>query len=307
MTKMMGRGLAYWSAHRNGPASIDIESYEAMLAHPRFEEACRLVATNMFARYRNNRVLARSTKDVTRYFFGWFALYLDATGGLTLSSIRDLVSNLGIASPGRAHAILLRLRTLGYVRRDTEQKDRRVRRYVPTADMKEAFLQSSRDDLEALALLEPEARQAASRLDEPEFCAAYIKTVGEGIIGVVKSGGDPTSVFTARDSGSMILFEIMQSAQPGDAYPPRGPLNCSVTDLAAKYEVSRSHVLKMLRDAEKEGLLVRNADQRTCVFSETLRTAVTGLLVTMLAGNALAAHAAIEATAIARMPARAMA
>ncbi len=307
MTKIVGRGLAYWSAHRNGPASIDIESYEAMLAHPRFEEACRLLATKMFARYRNNRVLARTTKDITRYFFGWCALYLDASGGLTLSSIRDLVSRLGLASPGRAHAILLRLRALGFVRRDTEHKDRRVRRYVPTTEMKAAFLQSSRDELEALALIEPDARQAADRLDDPDFCAAFIKTIGEGIIGIANNGRDPTVIFTGRDSGSMILFEIMQSARPGDTYPPRGPLNCSVSDLAAKYEVSRSHVLKMLRDAEKEGLLVRNADERTCVLSETLCIAVTELLVAMLVGNALAAHAAIEATAIARMPARAMA
>jgi hypothetical protein len=120
------------------------------------------------------------------------------------------------------------------------------------------------------------------------------------MMGVVKSGNDPTGVFTTRDSGSMILFEIMHSAQPGDAYPPRGPLNCSVTELAAKYEVSRSHVLKMLRDAEKDGSLVRNADERSCVLSETLRIAVMGLLVSLLAGNAIAAHAAFEATANAR-------
>jgi hypothetical protein len=126
-------------------------------------------------------------------------------------------------------------------------------------------------------------------------------------MGVAKSTGDPTGVFTTRDSGSMILFEIMQSARPGDAYPPRGPLNCSVSELATKYEVSRSHVLKMLRDAEKEGLLVRNADERTCILSESLRTAVNGLLVSLLAGNAIAAHAAFEATASARVPAAAMA
>ena len=294
---MISRGLAYWSAHLVGSSSMDAEARTAALAHPRFEEACRLLVTKGFARYWSDPVFARANKDISRYFFAYFAVYLDARGELTLTTIRDFVSELGFASPGRAAAILFRLRTIGYIERDKEQKDRRVRRYVPTEALKSMLRRIIRDELSALALMEPEAELAAARLDEPDYFKAYALRAGQGLAGIARME-DPgeTKHFTARDSGTMVLLDIAMSGEPGDVYPPRGPVRMSVTELARKYEVSRSHVLKMLRDAEKADLLTRNPDERTGVLSETLREALIGLHLSQLIGNAICAHAAFEAT-----------
>lgn len=305
---MVSRGLAYWSAHQVGPSSMDAEARAAAITHPRFEEACRLLVTKGFARYRSDHVFARANKDISRYFFAYFALYLDARGELTLTTIRDFVSELGLASPGRAAAILFRLRTIGYIERDKEQNDRRVRRYVPTEALKSMLRRIIRDELSALALMEPEAVIAAERLDEPEFFKAYALRAGQGLAGIAQME-DPgeTKHFTARDAGTMVLLDIAFSGEPGDVYPPRGPVKMSVTELARKYEVSRSHVLKMLRDAEKEGLITRNPDERTGVLSEALRVALSNLHLSQLVGNAICAHAAFEATARAEPAVAAMA
>lgn len=294
---MVGRGLAYWSAHLTGATSMDAEARAVALGHPRFEEACRLLVTKGFARYRSNHVFARANKDITRYFFAYFALYLDARGELTLTTIGDFVTELGLASPGRAAAILFRLRMIGYIERDKDQKDRRVRRYVPTEALKSMLRRIIRDELECLALMEPEAAIAAARLDEPDYFKAYALRAGQGLASIAQmENPNETRHFTARDSGAVILLDIATSGEPGDVYPPRGPVKMSVTELARKYEVSRSHVLKMLRDAENLGLLTRNADERTGVLSETLRSAVIDLHVSQLIGNAVCAHAAFEAT-----------
>lgn len=97
----------------------------------------------------------------------------------------------------------------------------------------------------------------------------------------------------------MILFDIVSSGEPGDVYPPQGPVRMLVTELARRHDVSRSHVLKMLRDAEAKGLLNRNPDERTGLLSQALRDAVVLLHVTQLLGNAACAHAAFEATSTA--------
>ncbi len=286
-----------------GPVSVNAETYAELVAHPRFEDACRLLVAKGMARYRQNSVFSRATKDVSRFFFGYFALYLHARGDLTLTTIRDLCSEMGLASPGRAAAILLRLRMIGYVQADTTQTDRRVRRYVPTQSMRAEFLQANRDELAALALIEPEADIAAKRLDDPAFYRAFMLRMGEGLAAVVAdsgSGGEErnaTTLFTTRNSGTMILLDIAISGEAGDAYPPRGPVKMNVRELSRKYDVSRSHVHKLLLDAEKAGLLTRNPDEQAGVFSEKLRTGIIDLHVAQLIGNAACAHHATLATA----------
>jgi DNA-binding MarR family transcriptional regulator len=297
---MVNRGLAYWSAAvLVGRVAEGDERYLAMLAHPHFPDACRRLVSQALQRYRKNRIFSRASKDISRYFLSYLAMYLDACGGLTLSTIRDLCVQTDLASPGRAAAILLRLRMIGYVHLDTAQKDRRVRRYIPSDELKTAIREVAREDLGVLALIEPEAASAAERLAEPEFFNAYVRRLGEGLIDMLIShpGRHATSLFSERNSGMTVLFDIVHSAGSGDVYPPRGRLKMSVRDLAKRFEVSPSHVRKLLRDAESEGLLKRDPDERTGTITEKLRVGLVDLHVASLLGNAASAHAALEATA----------
>jgi DNA-binding MarR family transcriptional regulator len=297
--KPISRGLAYWSdAVIGGPAGIDDQRRSEMIAHPRFTDAGRLLVSNVLARRRSSQVFMRANKDLSRLFLSHLSLYLDAQGGLTLSSIRDLCTEMNIASPGRAAAILLRMRMIGYVRLGTEERDRRVRRYIPTDELKDAIRGSFRDQLEALALIEPEAARAGERLSEPDFFQAYMRRNGKGLVEMVKRhrGSNVIELFSERNEGLAILFDIVASAEPGDTYPPRGRVKMSVTDLAMRYEVSRSHVLKILRDAEREGLMHREPDERIGVLTEKLHAGLIALHVAQLFGGAACARAAYEAT-----------
>ena len=76
-----------------------------------------------------------------------------------------------------------------------------------------------------------------------------------------------------------------------------GPVKMNVRELSQKYEVSRSHVHKLLQDAGKAGLLTRSPDAQTGVLSETLRQGIIQLHVTQLIGTAACAQAAMVATA----------
>src|SRR5690242_9106947 len=102
-----------------------------MIAHPRFPEACVRSAHNSLKRLEGNSVTARLAKDLSRVFYGIFALYLDARGELTLTGIQEFCVETGLASPGRAAAILLQLRMMGYVIRDPSPSATRRQRYVP--------------------------------------------------------------------------------------------------------------------------------------------------------------------------------
>jgi DNA-binding MarR family transcriptional regulator len=294
---MVNRGLAYWSDAVADRGVIDPAARAVLVGHPAFPDACRFMVARTLAWSQKDSVYARAFADVSRYIFGMLALYLDARGGLTHSAICDLLEGMGIASPRRATAILLRLRMIGYVRPEEQRTDRRVRRYVPTGAMKAAFRGAQRIELEALAHIEPDAAHAAARLDEPDFYAAYVRRLGDGLQAVIRGPArNAVQIFAEHNGGLSILFSIITSAKDGDTYPPRGLLKMSVRELARTHGVSRSHVQRLLMKAEEKGLIERDADAQTGTLTERLREGLIQLHVGQLAGNAACAHAAFAAT-----------
>ena len=60
----------------------------------------------------------------------------------------------------------------------------------------------------------------------------------------------------------LIMFHRMQDAAAAEVFPPVGEARVSVSSLARRYEVSRSHVLTVLREAEDMGLIMRLGEGR---------------------------------------------
>ena len=50
---------------------------------------------------------------------------------------------------------------------------------------------------------------------------------------------------------------LLLAGDPEDGFPPERPIRFSVAGLARRFRVSRPHVLKLLREAEKAGFLSR--------------------------------------------------
>jgi IclR helix-turn-helix domain len=297
-------GLAYWCSAIVAHKEIAPKDMAFMIAQPRFADACRASIRSSTERYGRNRLLSRVTRDISRLFYGYLVLYLDARGGITLSAIQDLCRGIGLASPGRAQAILFHLRAIGYIKTDPASTDRRSRRYVPSPEMRDSLREALTDELRAFSLIEPDAGIAADRLIGPAFFRAFMMRFGKGLIaGLQTKPARVITHFAEPNAGLVILWDILSSAQDGDCYPPRGPLKMSVTELSQKYGVSRSHVFRMLRDAEKLGFLKRNADEQTGTITDVLARDVAEFQVAVFIGLAACCSAAFEMTAPSRLQA----
>lgn len=290
-------GLGYWAKAILNRNDIEEKALARLMAHPAYVGAMRQSARAAVARHAANPLMSRNLKDSRQAVYGIFTLYVAARGELSLKTIREVCAELGFASPGFAAATLLRLRLMGYIVREAKQSDGRVRHYIPSPAMKQAYTEVFRNELLAFAAIEPDALAAAEAMSDPQILHHFILMAGRGLSKIVRSSPPtPITPFAARASGLAILYEIALSGADGDTYPPRGTVRLAVAPLARKFEVSRSHVLRMLRDAERQGLLRRNADEMTGQFDEKLRDALCLFHAANFLSGALCAYTAMQAT-----------
>ncbi len=236
-------------------------------AHPGFPDAMAKATRHLVAAYDGNRLLNRLLNDRERSVFALMALYLhitpDSTGaGLTAGRIIALCRETGLCSRGRAKAMLVLMRWAGFVadsRGLPDLADRRQRPLVLTPQFLEMHTARLRHHFESIASIDPVCAAAASRLDDPTFRAALIRSFlarfrrGERLL----DNAPALQLFAARDGGTMIAFQLLLSGAPGDTFPPQDWLAIPVAELGRRFHVSRAHVLKLLRDSEAAGLIER--------------------------------------------------
>jgi hypothetical protein len=294
---MESPGLAHWDAATRGPRIPDTALLE-MRTQPRFAEAARHAATQSLALFDRDPIMTRALKDVGRVILGMIALYLDATGGMTLSKIQAFLVEMRLTSPGRAAAMLIQLRLIGYVVPAEVQPNRRMRVYVPTPRMRAAFHAHFRKDLEALSFIEPKAAGVLARFEEPQIYNPFLVRFGQGLIDAARVHDRATpglDLFSQRNAGLPILTDLSLAGDAGDIFPPRGPIHFSVAGLARRFGVSRPHVLKLLRDAANAGFLTRDAEAGVGVLSPLLCEQVANYYATTFIGMAACAVSALTA------------
>lgn len=246
--------------------------WNSVQPHPKFEEAGRLSMNRSLARYDRTPLMAHIAKDFVRFCYGYFALALDAAGDLTLTGMQQLCKELGISSFGRAHAMLLHMRMIGFIAPNPEAPNRRTKPYVPTPPMVSAFREVMIEEALCYALLNPRLAELPDLLNDPAFFNAYVIAIGEALKNLIRNRRpNPIQLFAERNAGMIILNKICQSAQEGDCYPPRGPVHISVAGLSKSFGVSRSHIARLLTEAEANGYLSRNAEENTGLLNEPLR------------------------------------
>ncbi|WP_421934170.1 hypothetical protein [Phenylobacterium sp.] len=252
--------------------SFPYDALGAMLARPELEDAMRRSVRGAVDYYATAPTLHRNVKDVSRFLLGVVALYLDASGGLTHRRLRELSGKSGILSAGTATAVLLRLQLIGYVTRG-EAPNGLPRPYKPTAAMAMAFRDRLRIELEAVACLEPGIQALLDDLDDPATFAAFMAVMGEQSMQAAAAPNPDIAPFNAlsiRSAGLLILFDLMMRADRGGPYPPQGEVEVSVAALARRYEVSRSHVLSVLRDIEAAGWMTKGGVDGTWLLTPAL-------------------------------------
>jgi hypothetical protein len=251
---------------------IPRESFVRLIGHPRFPEAARRLAANMLALGERDKALDGLFKDAGRYVAAVWAMYLHVTGGLTLPRLKDVCATSEYLSPGRARALLLYLRHLGYVDMVPNGTTGDPTRYVPTDGFVAAWRDHLRAALEAARIIEPAIQLVLDRLDDREVLNSIAKIQGKGLLAAARASNQDSAfirIFTHRHAGSQIVWSLMLAGD-GDKFPPRVPIPFSISAAARRFGVSRIHIKRLLDDAEREGLLTFD-DSGTILLEEDAR------------------------------------
>jgi DNA-binding MarR family transcriptional regulator len=236
-------------------------SSQEILAHPRFPIARDEFVKAMLALYEHkpflNRLLLEASRTVlVSVIMCLHARYEEADRATwpTLRLVADSMMEHGLASPSRTHDLVSRLVKTGYLEQRPAPRDRRVRILTPTDKMiaqDQDFLVSHHLPLQvmfpdpgyALIMKRDPAFQVKQRLVSRDLFALGAKILASNPV---------MMLFQGRDAGVMILIKMIEMAGP-----QRGsePLQVSYADLGGRFGVSRTHVRKLLVEAEKLDLV----------------------------------------------------
>jgi hypothetical protein len=254
------------------------------LKDPRFNDVLRVAAGRKAKLFGDDKPLHRFAVDRSSSLLGIFALALHFTdAGLTVGGLQALRAQSNCCSVGRAAAFIAAMRKRGdFIPADAGARQR-VRKLV-LSDRFHAFQRERiRIDIESLAALSPIGRLGLEAFDQPRFIADYMHVVAEGLAPVATLTVPAVDFFSERNAGLLMLHDIVASS--ADSLLSK-PVAVSISQLSKRYETSRTHILRLLRDADKAGLLVWEAEARQVTLTPPLVRALQGYNAHIFAGAA---------------------
>lgn len=278
------------------------EAVAALTRHPGFPQAMRAVLSDHVGFFKGNRILNYIGYDRGRLVVAVLALYLhavrdpaDPTSGLTAHRLKSLCVEQDVCSPGRARAMLSLLRLFSYVA-PAPAVDRRYRLLVPTELLTASLRQRWAAVFRALALVLPEGEAALAHLERDDFLYAVVRAV----IDQYRAGAralhfaPEMKPLLERNAGLMILCSLAIAGESNDTIPPTRPVHISISELARRFSVSRTHVLRVLREGVSEGLMKRaGTDEASITLSPELARAFRYAVATIFLAFAHCIRAAL--------------
>jgi DNA-binding MarR family transcriptional regulator len=252
----------------DGPATPD--AIAGLRAHPQFADAMRASNAGLVSLYQGSHLLNWLMDDRARLVFGYFALSLHfsrdpavPSSGLTPTRMKSICVDLDICSPGRAAAMLSLMRFGGYLEKAPATGDLRQRPLVATDKLIALIAERQRVHFSAMAPLFPDGSALLQALDRPAFMSGLLTAMARhyqaGFRIVAASPG--LELFGDRNAGMLILASLLIAGEADDTMPPRRPVPISISAMARRFKVSRPHVLKLVREAEADGLIERTGEQ----------------------------------------------
>lgn len=253
-------GLEHWvEAGKSGPSASELLRIE-----PNYSEVLRVGVNDALALYDTQREINAVFLDIGSFSLGVLALYLDAVGGVTHRRLAELSGTSTILSRGRASAVLALMQFRKLVHKSPVRSPGGQIRYYPDEKFVRHFRTRFRIELSGLAKVEPALLPLIARWDEPGVFASFVAILGGEL---VRAGAMPPAdldMFNqvgARRAGMLILYEILRAADRGEDFPAVAPFELSVSASARRFGVSRSQVLRVLRDLTNAGLIELEAAQ----------------------------------------------
>jgi hypothetical protein len=206
------------------------------------------------------------------------------TGGLTLPRLKEICTLSGLVSPGRARALLLYLRYLGYVE-SAGRNQNKIARYAPTASFIVAWTNHLRAALKAARVIEPAVDVVLRRLDDSAVLETFARFQGEELLAGAKKNLAMDSpyvrIFMNRHAGNQVIM-LLATGGDNSVFPPRGGISFSTAAVAKRFRVSRIHIKRMLDQAERESFLKRQGEGAV-VLEESARATIRAMYVMQLA------------------------
>lgn len=259
------------------------ESYVRLRENPHYPLAVRTFAVNMLAAGDADPVLDGILKDAGRNVAAMCTAHLHFSGGLTLPRLKALCARSGLVSPGRARALLLYLRYLGYVEPSSVRRRGEPMLYLPTASFLATWREHLRAVLGAVQHLEPAVGILLDRFDTPGIFETYAGILCEVFIDAARSFDVESPyfrVFMHRYAGIQIVHALLADSR-ADTFPPQRPIPVSLSAIARRFRVSRAHVRRLLAAAAREKL-VRLEEDGTLVFAPEGRAALDAVFATQM-------------------------
>jgi DNA-binding MarR family transcriptional regulator len=283
---------------KNLPA---FHSAEEILAHPRFPFARDEFVTAILALYEHkpalNRLLLEASRTVLLVII--MCLYArydedDRATWPTLRLVADSMAMHRLASASRVHDLVSQLVKAGYLEQRTAPRDRRVRILTPTGRMiaqDQDFLVSHYLPLD---ILFPDPGYAPIMARDPAFQLKQ-RLVSRDLFALgaqILAGNPIMMLFQGRDAGVTILIKLIQmAARQGGA----GPFEVSYSDLGNCFGVSRTHVRKLLTEAEEMELVrLTKAGGQFVELMPQLRQAFDRLIADSMSGHDLCYNLAFQ-------------
>ncbi|MQT12090.1 hypothetical protein [Segnochrobactrum spirostomi] len=241
-------------------------SVEDILSHPRFDAARAAYVRAMLAAHENQPALNRLLIDGGTAFI-FFAIIVMQAGFRpdnratwpTVQNLKRQMEGHGTASARRVHDIVRRLADIGYVVASRAESDKRTALLAPSEKMLAhdrmilaVYFTPLQVMLPEPGYPEPMRHDPAFQQIERKISAAFMGHANGFIL-----ANKTAAFFLPRHAGFMILTKLIdlafrEEARSGDA---GGPIEVSFADLGLRFGTSRTHVRKLLSEAQAEGLV----------------------------------------------------
>lgn len=271
--------MAWGEDHNGGASDAEValagaawrycgpEGYEPYLRHPACGAQARATLNNWLIIPGQGSSLKGAIRDLAHWVAAEKAMVLAAQPeGLTAASLARLLRNLKLASRGRARATLIYLQYLRLIEPIPELGPTGERRYRPTQALRAFINGRFRRDLEEMVPIEPLAGQILARWEEPGVFERFM-AAGEAItLAAIYHKPDETislDVLAERNAGMTLIGQILLTDDPGEAWPPRGPVRLNVMDLARRTGAPRHQVNHLIKLAREAGFLIPQPDGTT--------------------------------------------
>ncbi|MEO8115480.1 MAG: hypothetical protein ABI655_13925 [Phenylobacterium sp.] len=286
----------WWRCWTLGQGEITSSAIALVRAHPGFHEAMRYSLQGSLRFSDGEPMLCSLMVDNGGFLMAGTALYLDADGGLTHRRLQEVAGIPGILSAGRISALLLRMQMIDFVQAPSQHMPGTPKIYRPTARLTAAFRKRARLELEAVQLMSPEMDELLARFDEPDGLRRLMRLAGHMIHVTSHPRPELASILAigSRRAGILLLYALLDAtADAAGHFPATGPVRVSISALAKRFRLSRTHIRRVLREAEATGLFTSGAAEGEGEVQPALLEAIEIMYAGVFVGVANAAYLAL--------------